>query len=81
MEQIEHRHTYQPAPGGVDVKVSHTTTGVSIEVDVTRPRQEGETFEQAAAMSAALAASAYRMACLELTREGVTVGPFPKSAK
>lgn len=73
-------HTYTQPLGGVDHKLTHSTTGITLETDVSRPRQAGETFEQAAAMSAALVSMAYRVAALKLADEGVVVGPFKRAA-
>jgi hypothetical protein len=75
----EVRHYYQLALGGVDVKVAHGRDAVSVEVDVTRPRQEGETFEEAAAASLKLAVSTYQAAVMDLEGVGVTVGPLKKA--
>jgi hypothetical protein len=55
-----------PALGAIDVKVARSTQGVSLEVDVKRPREPGETYEEAADESARLAARAYRRAAQEL---------------
>lgn len=76
----EVRHHYQPALGGVDVKIGHGRDSVSVEVDVRRPRQEGETFQEAATASAKLAAETYRAAVKELEALGLTAGPLKKAA-
>jgi hypothetical protein len=76
METITHVHT--PPMGSVDAKLSHSTTGITLELDVTRPRQDGETFEDAAQRTAELAASAYTTVVRELANRGVHVGPFKK---
>lgn len=78
---VHHVHEHSQPPGGVDHKLTHSTTGITLETDVTRPRQPGESFEEAAALSAALVAMAYRVALLQLAQEGVQVGPFKKEAK
>jgi hypothetical protein len=77
MDTITHVHT--PPMGGVDAKVTHSTQGISLEVDVTRPRQEGETFEQAAEATAALVADAYEKAVLAIQAKGWQIGPFKKA--
>lgn len=73
-------HVHAPPLGSVDHKLTHSTTGISLETDVTRPRQDGETFEQAAQASAALVASAYRQAIVALEKHAVALGPFKKAA-
>jgi hypothetical protein len=77
VETITHVHT--PPMGSVDVKLSHSTTGIAVEIDCTRPRQEGETFSVAAEQAAVLAADAYEKVVRELATRGVHVGPFRKA--
>jgi hypothetical protein len=64
--------------GGVDVKVTKSTQGVSVEIDVKRPREPGETFEQAAALSASIAANAYKMTVEQLAEIGLVPGKDAK---
>jgi hypothetical protein len=52
-------HTYEPARGGVRVKVEKNSRGVNVEVAVDRPRKDGETFDEAAQDAARLARLAY----------------------
>lgn len=64
--------------GAVDVKVTKSTQGVSLEVDVKRPREPGESYEEAAAAAARVAALAYEAAEREIRRLGLTPGKEPK---
>lgn len=70
--------TFQMSLGAVDTKVSRSTQGVSLEIDVKRPREPGESYEEAAAASARLAALAYRAAVAELAAVGLVPGKDAK---
>ena len=56
----------QTSLGAVDVKVTKSTQGVSLEVDVKRPREPDESYEDAMERSANIAARAYLLASREL---------------
>jgi len=60
--------------GAVDVKVSRSTQGVAVEVDCKRPREPGESYEQAGEASARIAAGAYAAAVQEIAALGLTPG-------
>lgn len=64
--------------GGVDVKIARSTQGTALEVDVKRPREPGETFEQAAIFAADCAANAYALAVERLAAIGLTPGKDAK---
>ena len=71
----EIRHT---SLGAVDVKITKSTQGVSLEIDVKRPREAGETYEQAAARSAAVAVTAYVVARDQMAMIGLAPGKEAK---
>jgi hypothetical protein len=52
-------HTYEPARGGVRLKVEKNSRGVNVEVSVDRPRRDDETFDEAARDAARLARLAF----------------------
>jgi hypothetical protein len=67
-------HVYTPGLGAVDVKVTKSTQGVSLEVDCTRSREPGESWHDAAAASARLVAEAYSAAVEEIAAIGLVPG-------
>lgn len=73
-------HATLSSLGRVDVKVSKSTQGVSLEVDVQRPREPGETFEQAACHAAGLAATTYALALDQIAALGLVPGKAEKGA-
>lgn len=64
--------------GAVNVSVTRSTQGTSLEVAVKRPREAGETFEQAAIFAADCAANAYALAVERLAAIGLTPGKDAK---
>lgn len=64
--------------GAIDVKVTHSTQGVAVEVDAKRPREDGEDPADAAKRSVEWALAAYDAAVQALTERGLTPGPFKK---
>ena len=72
MDEI--RHTYAPSLGKVGVKITHSTQGVSVEIDIDRPRVENENWEDTSARAVGLAIATYRVAVEDLNAIGVTVG-------
>lgn len=71
--------TYAAPLGAVDVKLTKSTQGVSLEVDCKRPREMGETWEEAAAESARIAVEAYRRALREMGSLGLVPGKEAKA--
>jgi len=67
----EIRHT---SLGAVDIKITKSTQGVALEIDVKRPREVDETFEQAAALSASIAVNAYARAVEQMAAIGLVPG-------
>lgn len=65
---------YATGPGAVDVKITKSTQGVSLEIDVKRPREPGESYSQAAALSAWIAVEAYRLALEQMAAIGLVPG-------
>lgn len=74
----EVRHTHVRPTGSVGVAINHTSTGISIETTVSRPREDGETWEDATGASAQLALEAYDRAALGLRSRGLEPGPHKK---
>lgn len=72
VQEIVHVHT--PGLGAVDVKVTKSTQGVSLEVDCKRPREPDESWDAAAAASARLVAAAYAAALEEIAAIGLVPG-------
>lgn len=64
--------------GGVDIKITKSTQGVSLEVDTKRPREAGETFEDAAFKAAACAVNAYALAVERMAGIGLVPGKDAK---
>lgn len=67
-------HLHQPSLGGVDVKVTKSTQGVSLEVDVKRGREPDESYDEASGQSARLAALSYERAEKALAQIGLVPG-------
>lgn len=63
-----------PSLGAVDLKVTKSTQGVSLEVDCKRPRQPGDSWDQAISASALYLAVAYTRATEQLGKIGLTPG-------
>lgn len=58
----EIRHVYAPSLGGVRVKFETNSRGTNVETSVDRPREAGESYEDAARHAAEVAATARRLA-------------------
>lgn len=68
-------HVYRnPEWAGISVKVHHSTTGVSLEVDVKRGLLPDETYEQARANAVAMMVATYTDAERALGELGLTLG-------
>jgi hypothetical protein len=71
VSEVVHVHG---SPGAIDVKVTKSTQGVSLEVDCKRAREPGESYQQAAAASARLVAESYSAAVEEIAAIGLVPG-------
>lgn len=72
------QHYVASTLGAVDVKVTHSTQGIAVEIDAKRPREPGESAEAAARASVEWALIAYGIAVEALTTQGLAPGPFKK---
>lgn len=75
------RHITGATNGGVDHKVAHTTTGITLETDCACPRLDGESEAALVTRSALLATSAVVSMLESLRAAGIEVGPFKKQEK
>jgi hypothetical protein len=69
----EVRHTYAPALGGVRVKLETNSRGTNVEVGVDRPRETGESFEDAATAAVEIARRARELALGAIGAPGLPV--------
>jgi len=72
VETVKVVHT--PGRAGVSVRVAHGVQGITVEVEVERTREEGESYEAAADHAADLAAAAYEQAVERLAALGLRPG-------
>jgi len=70
----EVRHTYAPPLGGVRVKLETNSRGTNVEVGVDRPREAGESFEDAARAATEIASLARELALGAVGTSGLPVG-------
>ena len=65
--------------GGIDVRVARSTQGVSVEIEIKRPREPGETYEDVSAKVAVLAIATYKQMLAEMATVGLVPGKEPRS--
>lgn len=65
--------------GAVDVKITHSTQGIAVEVDCKRPREPGESAAAAVRTSVEQAIAAYQEVVAELKKLGLEPGPHKKA--
>lgn len=76
---LQDQHYIGATLGACDVKVTHSTQGIAIEVDAKRPREDGEDPAEAAVRSVEWAMAAYDAAVQALADRGLAAGPFRKA--
>ena len=74
IEQVNHVHTQTPAPTKVGLKLTQSTQGVSLEVDVDRWRQTGETDDEAIYQAGRVLAAAFAEGQERAAALGLTLG-------
>lgn len=70
----EVRVVHSPSRAGVSVRIARGVQGTAVEVEVTRPLGEGESYDACREHAVASAVLAYDDAVTKLARLGVTPG-------
>ena len=78
MEQNVVHVVLTPTHAGVSVKLTRSVQGVSLEVDVNRLMEDGESYDEVAKDAARIAGLAYDEARAEAAALGLTIGKDPK---
>jgi hypothetical protein len=76
--RVVHTDAHAAPLGGVNVSLTHSTTGVTVALTVIRPRRDGEAIHAAAVDAAAVALATYDDLREQLGRRGLEPGPIKK---